>query len=143
MAAQYAGEERELQRGLVESMLLAGELGLAQQHLRIWGLEGELVVHPQRLAEEQQRRRELYLQMPLPASDVHFVDCVAGVATMQRSLYRLLSQPPPSLSEEDMAEGQLLPVLGVDLEWRPGDSGSRGSSSALPPSVLQISTGVC
>lgn len=42
------GEDAALQRALLHAMLLAGELTLAQQHARLFGLEGEFEVHPVR-----------------------------------------------------------------------------------------------
>lgn len=39
MAGQYVGEEPQLQRTLVQAMLLAGELTLAQDHMRLFGLQ--------------------------------------------------------------------------------------------------------
>lgn len=109
MAGQYVGEDGQLQRTLVQAMLLAGELSLAQEHMALFGLQvggwlywneqqvwnspmcvvmgavhgcwpaqvhtrqapaqlaplfpittaqGEFEVCPERLAEEQARRRE-------------------------------------------------------------------------------------
>lgn len=39
VAAQYVGDDRQLQRTLVQSLLLAGELSLAEQQLRLFGLQ--------------------------------------------------------------------------------------------------------
>lgn len=48
----------------------------------------------ERLAEEQQRRREQFLQLPLPEGAVHFVDSVAGLEAMGRRLGAMLQGPP-------------------------------------------------
>ena len=159
------GEEPQLQRRLVESMLLAGELSLAQQHQELFGLSGEFEIRPERLAAEQARRRDQYLQMPLAPQAVHFVDCLAGLAAMgQRLEALLLAQPArhgaahngPAATDEQWQQQQqpqeagasgssssgggdrdaeLLPAVGIDLEWQPD------SENSSPPSILQISTG--
>jgi hypothetical protein len=162
VAASYVGENGELQRSLLTSMLAAGELSLAGQQQQLFGLQGEFEIHPERLAEEQARRRQLFLQMTLPADRRHYVECSTGLAAMGASLQQLLEQPAHSsaASEPSPASGmsaglgsgeappaatscapgdgnlELLPVLGFYLEWQPD-----GESGSSPPSVLQISTG--
>ena len=39
VAGQYVGEDGQLQRTLVQAMLLAGELSLAQEHMALFGLQ--------------------------------------------------------------------------------------------------------
>lgn len=39
VAGQYVGEDRQLQRTLVQAMLLAGELSLGQEHMLRFGLQ--------------------------------------------------------------------------------------------------------
>jgi hypothetical protein len=162
VAGQYVGEEPQLQRRLVESMLLAGELSLAQQHQELFGLSGEFAIRPEHLAAEQARRREQFLQMPLAPDAVHFVDCLTGLAAMGQRLEALLLAQPVrhgaahtgvaaadghlQKQQEAAADGstsnsggdrdaQLLPAVGIDLEWQPD------SENSSPPSILQISTG--
>lgn len=179
------GDDRQLQRTLLRSMLVAGELSLAAQHQQLFGLSGEFEIHPERLAEEQERRRQQFLQLPLPAAAVRYVDCAQGLAAMQAALAALLAAPhrhgsahspvgacgdahpaaaAAALASPQAAEpaagpaaaagsaalgtppgsltaaasdrdDELLPVLGIDLEWQPD------SENSSPPSVLQISTG--
>ena len=184
VAATYVGEDDELQRSLLTSMLAAGELSLARQQQQLFGLEAEFQIHPERLAEEQAARRERYLQMPLPPGALHYVQCAGGLAAMALRLQALLRQPtrhgaahspadatadagvataaPQRQQQADQRQAaapggrqdgvpaaaaaaaafagahgdeELLPVLGLDLEWQPD-----GENSS-PPSLLQISTG--
>ncbi|KAL4452648.1 hypothetical protein ABPG75_008310 [Micractinium tetrahymenae] len=172
VAGQYVGEDGELQRSLLRSMLVAGELSLAAQHQQLFGLDGEFDIHPERLAEEQERRRQQFLQLPLPPGAVRYVDSGEGLAALAAALAALLAPPhrhgsahspagadgpaaaeaaaaggsptpaplPSSPTAAPMAaaaaerDAELLPVLGLDLEWQPD------SEKSAPPSVLQIST---
>ncbi|KAI7836357.1 hypothetical protein COHA_009779 [Chlorella ohadii] len=191
VAGQYVGEEPQLQRTLVQAMLLAGELTLAQDHMRLFGLQDEFQISPERLAEEQARRREQYLQLPA-GIQLHFVDSVQALASMGRHLEGLLrphrhgsvhhsiiatdeaaaaaaaaaagaqgeqllqaaavgaagaagsSASSASLASAADApaastigadrDAELLPALGVDLEWQPD------AENSSPPSLLQLST---
>ncbi len=186
VAGQYVGDDRELQRTLLRSMLVAGELSLAAQHQQLFGLSSEFEIHPERLAEEQERRRQQFLQLPLPTGAVRYVDCAQGLAAMRAALAALLAAPhrhgsahspvgacregppaaaaavlgspqaaepaagpaaaagigahdtppgSPTAAAASCRDAELLPVLGIDLEWQPD------SENSSPPSVLQISTG--
>ena len=176
MAGQYVGADPQLQRTLLEAMLVAGELSLAQQHQQLFGLEGQFEIHPERLAEERERRRQLFLQLPLPPGAVHFVDSVEALAAAGARLAALLEPPhrhgtahsspaggaaaaaaaaADSTATAAAGDGggtvtaaaaaaaaaaadrdaELLPVLGMDLEWQPD------AENSSPPSLLQLSTG--
>ncbi|PRW61071.1 exonuclease mut-7 [Chlorella sorokiniana] len=192
VAGQYAGEDPQLQRTLVQAMLLAGELLLAQEHMLSFGLQGEFAISPERLAEEQARRREQYLQLPSNIQ-LHFVDNVDALVSMGQYLERLLQQrrqgsvhhsiaaggaaPAAAKSATAVLQGEqllqaaavgaagaasssavediptdasehvagpaavvdrdaeMLPALGLDLEWQPTDA-----ENSSPPSLLQLST---
>lgn len=85
------GDDRELQRSLLRSMLVAGELSLAAEHQQQFGLDGEFEVHPEQLAEERERRRRRFLQLPLPAEAVRYVDSADGLPAIGAALAALLA----------------------------------------------------
>jgi hypothetical protein len=105
VAAQYVGEDGELQRKLLLAMLAAGELSLAAQHQQQFGLQGEFEIDPRQLAVEQARRREQYLAMPLPPEVLHFVDGAEGLLHMGRRLQLLLRQPARHGGEHTAIDG--------------------------------------
>lgn len=194
-----------LQSELIHTLLLAGEVMLAQEYCHMFGLDpGALSIDEQLLEQERLRRAEAFLQLSLSPSNLHFVDTPAGLAAMSLALQEQLRLPPQegraggsssfggSLDCSQSADGGgdglgaegtlpadghlhgggsgggssrlgqhasssrsegggsgkrgvhnwagaggALPVVGVDVEWKPERTDGVGGSS--PASLLQVS----
>ncbi|GAB4818833.1 hypothetical protein N2152v2_005879 [Parachlorella kessleri] len=99
VAATYVGDDPVLQGELMHSLLLAGEVVLAQEFAHLFGRAGlaDFGICEEQLQQERQRRAETYLQLSIPWERLHFVDTLAGLAAMQLALQEQLglhAQPP-------------------------------------------------
>eukprot|EP00873_Tetraselmis_striata_P027358 jgi/Tetstr1/447622/TSEL_034983.t1 len=121
VAVSFAGEDAEMQRGLLRRMVTEGESALAEAHRQQWGLPKELLeIDPAVLAAEEERERNTYLQLDVPPEAVHFVSTPEQVAYAVEQL-------------KDAA------VVGLDTEWRCVHEVGKKSSS--PVALLQLGTG--
>lgn len=103
----------------MREMALAGEPSLALDHAQLFGLDpGMLEVDPAEVARQVRLRQDSYLQFPLPAAALHFVDSEAGLA-----------------AAAPLLEASVAGVLGLDAEW--GQSPAGGGKA--PVSLLQAS----
>jgi hypothetical protein len=101
-------------------MVLAGEPSLALDHAQLFGLDpATLQVDAADVARHIRLREESYLQFPLPAAALHFVDSEAGLAAAAPVL-----------------EASLAGVLGLDAEWgQPPEGGGKAPVSLLQASL--------
>lgn len=136
VAAGVVQGDAALQVSLIQSMLVAGEVVLAQEYCSMFDLDfGSFNVDEAALEVERQRRREQYLQLRLPAECVHFVDTLAALEAMSAALEALVHRPPhhtavdpPAAASQPQADAHLVRAVALDVEWKPGpDNGSAAS----------------
>ncbi|KAK9829035.1 hypothetical protein WJX72_003549 [[Myrmecia] bisecta] len=119
VAATFVGEDEAYQEQLVKSMLLAGEVALAEEYRQQFDLDPDVIrIDAAQLAAQDDLLAQTYLQLPLPPGAVHFVDDEAGIA-----------RAADALREVD--------AVGLDVEWQPNHVAGQTSS---PASLLQVAS---
>ena len=156
VAATFVGGERGLQEALVRAMALAGEAALASEYCTslFGGLDpADFRIDDAALAAERVRRSAVYLQMPLPPGAVHWVAGAEGLAGLQAAMEGLAAGPrrhsaphPPQVHPspspaaaalpEHPSPADLLPAVGLDVEWKPDREDGEGGAS--PASIMQV-----
>lgn len=124
VAIQFAGQDQDLQTMVLRAMVEENEMAAANEFRKLLGLpESSLVIDPDAIRAEEERREATYLQLSsyLSPSQVLWVDG----ASLSSARDVLLNTSGP---------------VGIDVEWKPTQIGGGGEAGSSRASILQLAT---